>query len=806
MHLQPLDGEWEVCGPGERLPATVPGNIHVDLMRAGRIPDPAVGDNESRVSWVAQEDWTYRRLFTPEAELLACERVYLEFDGLDTLAEVRVNGKAVARTENMHRRFSFEVELLPGENLLEVEFASPVRYALDRAWDNLVINPSDSIPGSPYIRKAMYQWGWDWAPKIPTSGIWRPVRLVGRSRGRLTDVHVRQQHGESVSLFVEASAESFGGELPCAFALTSPDGNTRRQSVDTVDGRAQAEFPIENPKLWWPNGYGDQPLYTVQVELEGGDTRTLRVGLRTLELRQDFDEWGRSFAFVVNGVPVFAKGANWVPADQFPARVTDEDYRDLLESAADANMNMLRVWGGGIYESETFYDLCDRLGILVWQDFMFAGAHYPMEPEFLENVSAEVMDNIRRIRHHPCLALWCGNNEMEWFLSRGWGGEGDEERKKEYSDLFHELLPELVEAEDPATPYWPSSPYSGTPFLDPNDEDRGDGHYWEVWHGAASTFAYRMRFFRFMSEFGFQSFPTMPTVRSFAEPSDWNTSSYVMDLHQKSHVGNSKIISEMMDHFRLPANFRMMVYVSQILQAEAVRYGVEHWRRNRGRCMGTLYWQLNDCWPVASWSGMEYNHHRKALHYSAKKFFAPVLLSAEESDCGASLHVTNDSLERFHGEVRWSLERLDGEVLREGVCPVDALPEADTRVADFDFSDLLTDENRRETVLVYELRQGGERLHLGLVPFTPSKYLELPAPDISVEVKGSDGEITLALVARKTARFVMLYVPWHDVLFSDNFFDLPAGREVRVKMSRPDGLSSEEVAARLKVVSLRDSY
>ena len=859
MYRQSLNGDWQLSrvGTNEWFPAVVPGCVHTDLERAGVIPDPFYGDNEYDVEWIHNQDWLYRRVFQVDEKLLFEKRVFLCCKGLDTLATIRLNGQEVAHTDNMHRRWEFDVSGLikSGDNTIEVQFASPVEYVNRRmeAGQGNVISPSDSMPGSPFLRKAMYQWGWDWAPKLPTSGIWRDIELVGYSIARLLDVQIRQVHqdflpngrmtnvfphnhadqgldlesGEegNVRLIVESTVECWtDNPLRLHVALTNPQGDTQSKEVelspDTPVGRA--EFLIEYPELWWPNGYGEQPLYEVEVCLTQSSARgnsatelqssslsvaKKRIGLRSLELVQNPDEWGKTFYFQVNGVPIFAKGADWVPADQFPSRITQEQYRDLIESAASANMNLLRVWGGGIYENDCFYDLCDEYGILVWQDFMFACAHYPSDPDFLENVRQEAIDNIRRIRHHACLALWCGNNEQEWFFTERWS-QLDGERRKEYLALYYGLLPETVHTWDPDTPYWPASPASSKPFEDPNGEREGDSHYWDVWHGKLPFTAYRDHYPRFMSEFGFESLPSMKTVKSFSEPKDWNITSYIMEQHQKNDAGNGLILYYLGETFRFPTSFPMVVYVSQLLQAEAMRYGVEHWRRhrNRYRCMGTIYWQYNDSWPVASWSSIDYYHQWKALQYFARRFYAPVLLSVCETADSAKIHLTNDLVEPFLGEVRWSLERMDGQRLNEGNIKVNAPPLTDICVAQLDFSKFLNRQTSRECVLVYELYKSHERMSMGISTFVPTKFLELPEVEISAEVTEEEGMIGVYLNADKLARYVMLDAGDSDIRFSDNYFDLPAGRTVMVRVDNPNGMSATDLAERLTVISLRDSY
>ena len=822
MYAQSLDGAWQVRESGGRewIPAEVPGCIHTDLLSAGLIPNPFAEDNELRVSWVAEAGWIYKREFHPTPELLNEERIFLECDGLDTLASISINGEEVAGTDNMHRRYSFDVtELLhPGPNTIEISFASPVEYVRRLlGTDPYVTSPADSIPGSPYIRKAMYQWGWDWAPKIPTSGIWRSIRLAGRSFGRIESIRTSQVHGRSrADLSVKVEVERFGDtEITVCARLTSPDGTVMEELETVPEDREEAlfDFLIEDPKIWWPAGDGAQPLYLLQIELLSpertiADTGSLRLGLRTIELRQEQDEWGHTFMFVVNNTPIFAKGANWVPADQFPSRVASDTYTNLISGAARCNMNMLRVWGGGIYEDDRFYDLCDEYGILVWQDFMFACAFYPDDPAIYKNIQNEAVDNIRRIRHHPCLALWCGNNEIEWQLTSGCFNADVKTVTARYSRLFLELLQNICSAEDPSTPYRSSSSSSFEPFGEANSEHSGDAHYWDVWHGRKPFTDYRKHYFRFTSEFGFESLPAIETIAQFARPKDWNMTSRIMENHQKNAAGNELILYYMAHTFRFPRDFEAMVYVSQVLQGEAMRFGVEHWRRNRNgnRCMGTIYWQYNDCWPAASWSGIDYSGRYKALWYFAKRFYAPVLLSAEESADGAVLHVTNDTPSPFTGEVRWSLEQLDGSVLSHGEQKVEVPAESNLQVASLDFRDLLDMDARRQVVLVYQLLYGGGMVSMGMVPFAPSKYLELPDAAVTAGVSGLAEGTVIRLRSSHTARYVMLYVPGYNLRFSDNFFDLPAGRSVEVAVEDPCGLRTEDIAENLRILSLRDSY
>ena len=684
MQKQSLTGAWQFrqAGAQDWLPAQVPGGVHTDLLALGRIPDPFVADNELKVMWVAETDWEYRRSFNVDKDLLAQDNVTLVCDGLDTLADVYLNGEFLGHADNMFRCWEWDVKdlLHPGENEISIYFGSPVRF-ITAKHAQLPLPGGGDIPGGPHLRKAPCHWGWDWGPKLPPVGVWKDIRLEGYAV-RFEDVHVRQSLDETsatVSADITVETEGWDG-IQAVLTVTSPEGETfqtEESLLTLIEGDpsfANLSVQIPNPQLWWPNGYGAQPLYKVEVVLQDGkdilDRRTYKIGLRTVELSQELDQWGKEFAFYVNGVRLFAKGADWIPTDSLPTRITESMLEGLLQSAVDANMNMLRVWGGGYYPEDMFYDLCDRLGLLVWQDFMFACGIYPADADFFENVRIEAVENIRRLRHHTALAIWCGNNEMEQgWCDWGWNKPEDplnQRLKDGYDRMFHHMLPELLEIEDPDHPYWPSSASANTPFEGANDQIQGDCHYWDVWHGRKPFTAYRTQFPRFMSEFGFQALPPLKTIATYADPADWNMTSYIMEHHQRSGSGNGLMIAQMTDTFRMPRHFPSLVYLSLILQAEGIRYGVEHWRRNRNRVSGTLIWQLNDCWPVASWASLDYFGRWKALHYAAKRFYAPLLLSVADYGKTMKIHVTSDLVEPVDVQIRWRLETLDGKALQKG--------------------------------------------------------------------------------------------------------------------------------------------
>jgi beta-mannosidase len=824
MQKQSLTGAWQFrqAGAQDWLPAQVPGGVHTDLLALDRIPDPFVADNELKVMWVAETDWEYRRSFNLDKDLLAQDNVTLVCDGLDTLADVYLNGEFLGHADNMFRCWEWDVKdlLHTGENEIRIYFGSPVRF-ITAKQAQLPLPGGGDIPGGPHLRKAPCHWGWDWGPKLPPIGVWKDIRLEGYAV-RFEDVHVRQSLDEtSATVSADITVETDGWDgIQAVLTVISPEGETFQAEeglLTLTDGDpsfANLSVQIPNPQLWWPNGYGAQPLYRVEVVLQDGkdilDRRTYKIGLRTVELSQEPDQWGREFTFYVNGVRLFAKGADWIPTDSLPTRITESTLEGLLQSAVDANMNMLRVWGGGYYPEDMFYDLCDRLGLLVWQDFMFACGIYPADADFFENVRIEAVENIRRLRHHAALAIWCGNNEMEQgWCDWGWNKPEDplNQRLKEgYDRMFHHMLPELLEIEDPDHPYWPSSASANTPFEGANNQVQGDCHYWDVWHGRKPFTAYRTQFPRFMSEFGFQALPPLKTIATYADPADWNMTSYIMEHHQRSGSGNGLMIAQMTDTFRMPKNFPSLVYLSLILQAEGIRYGVEHWRRNRNRVSGTLIWQLNDCWPVASWASLDYFGRWKALHYAAKRFYAPLLLSVADYGKTMKVHVTSDLVEPVDVQIRWRLETLDGKALQKGEQVIRAEALADTLVSTHDFSTQVSADNQRNAVFVAEMWRDGQLAATSVTPFVANKHLELRKPGLKTQVSVEDQTLHVDVSARSLARFVELSLEDADVVFSDNYFDLPAGQTVRISAPLPEGWSAAQAESALKVQSLYDSY
>lgn len=788
MEHQKLKAGWRLLWHGKELETEVPCSLYTDLYRHGEIPDPYFRDNAAGAEELSREDCTYALTFDAAPEVFACPRAVLRFDGVDTLAEIVLNGTVIGKTYNMHRVWEFEVRglLRETENVLEVRLSSPLRYLAEQVEKNGSIPcNTDTTDGFPYLRKSSCMFGWDWGPRLPDMGIFRDVTLLGIHSARLTDVLVRQHHEEGsvrLSFSVRREGEADGTRI----TVFAPDGSVAAQG-DSPDA-----LEIKNPQLWWPRGYGEQPLYTVRVELLSGgaveDVWERRIGLRTMTVHREKDEWGESFAHEVNGVRVFAMGADYIPEDCLLPQITPETTRRLLEQCVEANYNAVRVWGGGFYPHDWFFDLCDEFGLLVWQDLMFACATYRLTEEFEENISREIEDNVRRIRHHASLGLWCGNNEMESFLYEGYGETPL--LKGDYTRMYSYIIPKIIRREDPDAFYWPSSPSSGGDFDDPQDETRGDAHYWAVWHGYRPFPDYRLHTFRYASEFGFESMPSMKQIEAFTEPEDRNPFSFVMQRHQKCFGGFSKMMVYMTQYLRYPTSLEEFVYASQLLQAQAMRYAVEHWRRHRGQCMGTIVWQLNDCWPVASWSSIDYSGRWKALHYFEKRFFAPVLLSCCEEgmlsqdmnlntrnppfEKSIRLNVVNETRQDRVLTVRWSLRDSRSQVIGGEHEQEIAVPALSTVWLD---KVELPQARVRQDHVVYTLLENGETVSEGSVLFGVPQIYEYADPKLTARVEGDE----IVVSAEAYAGSVAIRNENDDLLLSDNYFDMEAG-EKRVKI------------------------
>ena len=824
MNTKTIDlcGRWQFrqAGKGDFLPATVPGCVHTDLIANKRIPDPFVGDNEQKLQWIEEVDWEYRREFKVPAALLTLPRVELVCEGLDTIATITVNGRRVGATESMFIGYRFDVRkvLRPGVNQIVIRFGAPMKYVRKHRHLCNCIPPNDPVGGCCVIRKEQSSFGFDWGPRLATSGIYLPIRIEARPLWRIAAVSVRQRH---------------------------TDGKVNLNLVPTLDGRASKDLKwrshitygktavshsnglrlaIDNPRLWWPNGMGAQPLYTLTVELlhQGTvvDTWTRRIGLRTIKLDRHKDQWGQSFQFVVNGIPMFAKGANWIPGHSFQASMTSQIYEDTLQSAVDAHMNMIRIWGGGVYENDEFYDRCDEKGLLVWQDFMFACALYPGNPAFLASVTREFEYQIQRLSHHPAMALWCGNNELETAHSEI---RGNPKKRKAYEDIFYRILPETVKRLDPQRDYWPSSPHNPWGYAKGlvAGEKGGDTHDWSVWHGRQPATYFETTHNRFNSEFGMQAYASIETTRQFADPAKVNIFDPVMENHQKCRTGNSLIFHYIAQHYRFPRDFASLVYLSHVNQAWVIKTAVEHFRRSMPRTMGSLYWQLNDCWPVASWSSIEFGGRWRALHYAARRFHAPLLVSARRigteevvsinhrvnTISGAELYTVSDRMEPLSATLRWTLYHLNGKKLLSGSKQVRLRYGESVLQKKLNLKKELTTHGHESVYLRVWIAGGRSVLSETTVFFTAPRYMDLPRTKPALQVtKLGPARFKLVFQAKSFQPMVAVDVAGTGFRMSDNWFDLYPGVTRRVEVSLDKDCTVTQLRKKMSVMSLAQSY
>ncbi len=903
--------------PNTPIDTKVPSTVYGTLLEKGLMPDPYYRDNELKATRLMENDFAYETTFTLDGKDREADRLFLRFDGIDTLADVYLDGELLGTAYNMNRVWEYDITAQVKDDEadrvyhLKVVLHSPTRYISQENEKCPVGGSTDAMPGFSHLRKAACMFGWDWGPRLPDAGLFREVTVQRVKTARIAQVYITQQHeiaertarGNRVSSVrltadaeIEWMPEAGDALLKLAVYVTGPDGavlsgesGAVSAAIDSApsgnltdlnsglrSSHVRAELTVSDPQLWWPNGYGEQPLYRVEALLvsaqdacgeagvnpcrdadredsgkpgqeAGGISHPLdiwqkRIGLRTMTVNtdplpdeiwdahltdqaEDLDDGtdvvmshgnrkilmvdrkgeklpGRNFAFEVNGLQIFAMGADYIPEDNILTRQTRERTDMLLASAQEAHHNCIRIWGGGYFPDDFFYDVCDERGLVIWHDFMFACASYELSDAFEANVSAEIRQNIRRLRSHPSIGLWCGNNEMETEYEMKFSVKS----KKQFYDyirLYEYIIPKIVEQEDPQTFYWPSSPSSGGNFENSNAENVGDVHYWGVWHGNEAFTAYRKHHYRFLSEFGFQSFPALQTVRRFTEPQDRNVYSRVMELHQRNTSANGKILNYLSQTYLYPRDFDQLLYCSQLLQAEAIRYGVEHFRRFRGTCMGTVVWQLNDIWPVASWASLDYYGNWKALHYAEKRMFAPLLLSCEEHgeidqkpfvntlprpiDLSADLHVANETGEPVSGIVKWALRLPDSSVVRQGEFEVTAPAYGGAWLPHLDCNDI----DPLKVHLEYGLYVDGTNVSSGTTLFCAPKHYGFLDPELRVCVEGDRVTVTAANYAKS----VSVETETGILRLDDNFVDMEAGsRTFRILPGR-DFTEGKEAAA-----------
>lgn len=813
MHVIDLNGHWKVkaAGAAASIPATaaavrrwmdasVPGVIHTDLMKVGLIPDPFVGMNETQVHWVAEVPWVYRRTFDVSADVLNERRIELVAEGLDTVARIRINGKQIGTSRNMFTGVRFEVRgfLRPGTNSIEVRFASPVKSAkaAERVHGRLQV---ELEPQRVHIRKAQYSFGWDWGPRLTTSGIWRPIRIEAHSDARLRDpfVRVERLRGTGATLRVSAAIEARSRKRrTLRIRIEGHGAGVDRQIV--VSGRtAETAVTLARARLWWPNGSGDQPMYAaVLTLLEGSrevDTVRVPFAVRTVRLVQRPDREGRSFILEINGQRLFCKGADWIPADTFLPRVGQATYRRLLTLARDASMNMIRVWGGGIYEDDAFYELCDRLGLMVWQDFMYACGEYPDHAAFLKEAGREAEVVVRRLRNHPSIVLWCGNNECEWIFCARNPGKGPDDMRG--APIFRNVLPRVVRREDGTRPYWRSTPF-GTGF--PNDQRNGNHHQWEVWSAWKDFRAYEENTARFVSEFGFQGPANRKTMERVVGPGERDPQSPVMEHHNKQVEGTERLFRFIAAHFPVPRSFVDFVHTGQVLQAEALKCAVEHWRRRKFRTAGALFWQLNDCWPVTSWAVIDSDLRPKAAYYYARRFFAPVLVSLAKKGDALEVWGTNDTMSVVRCRLRVAVFSVKEDILWEAESPARVPPNASVVLRAIPES-VVRRADPRSTYVRAELRRGRHVLSVNRYYFTEYKHLDAARPHVAFSLKKTGRRTWTAVLTSSTlAPAVMVSSRSGAVEFSDNFVTLDPGRPctLTVRSALPAGKLRHDIVVR----------
>ncbi len=804
-----LNGLWEFkkVSDSKWMSATVPGCNYLDLMDNGVIADPFVGMNEKDCYFVAQTDWEYAKTVELTSEDLEHQEVYLKCDMLDTLCDVFVNGTKIAYTENCHIRYAFEIKryLKVGENTFRFLFRSPVNYVNEIAKSKPVPPNANGQNGVCFVRKPQCHFGWDWGPVLPPSGISGDIYLQSVDCAEITEIITVQKHYDNkVDVDVKTVIRKLDDKASdCIITLTCPDG-----SVKTLEAE-EGVFTIENPELWWTyelSGKDKQPLYTVKAQVVAGGNviseKEIKIGLRTLYLDRSRDKWGLNFQFVLNGVPVFAKGGNYIPSDSFITRFDNEKLKAMLEAARFSNFNIIRVWGGGYYESDDFYNLCDEMGILVWQDFAFACMPYPFfEEDFLGNVKNEIESNVKRLRHHASLALWSGNNEIE-TMSGGWMNMRKYIKWTEI--FFYQILEKEIRKYDTVTSFIPGSPCGSAYGEGINSDNVGDTHLWSVWHGMASMKEYRNRMTRFCSEFGFESLPDIKSIRLFADEKDYSLDSEVFTNHQKCGSGNDKMFYYIRTRFKLPQNFEDFIYLSQVTQMECISDATEHWRRNKGRCNGAIYWQFNDCWPVCSWASIDYYGNYKALQYTARHFNAPLSVSVEDTADYVKIHVLNDLNEKQQVTVRYDIFDFSRGIVKSEEKEIKVEAVKNEEVFTLWAEDLRKKFSLKKSGVLVRLYKDGVVVSRKTFLFSQEKNLLLPKTKLTFDAEAQGDKIAVTVAADKFARLVCVSSDISLKPFSDNYFDLLPGESKTITIPLENGIDEKEQLDAIKAISLTD--
>lgn len=830
-----LNGSWQFRRAGATAwhEATVPGTVHTDLLRIDQIPEPYYRLNERHSQWVDKCDWEYRHTFNVAEADATAPSLMLRFNGLDTYAEVTLNGEKILEADNMFRRWDVDVthKVLAGDNELLIHFFSPIArglqelesygYKLPATNDQAVNGGLESGEAlSVFMRKAPYHFGWDWGPRFVTSGVFRPIELIVQKSARIEDVYYRQDDisAKRAEITVIATIKALEDQSMELVIKDRESGSSYlKSSVNLRKGENIVELPmaIAKPRLWWTNGLGKAELYQLEASLVESavaiDTKEETIGIRSLEFVAERDDIGVSCYFKLNGEPLFIKGANHIPNDLFVDRMTEEVYDKEIADAKDANMNMLRVWGGGIYESDYFYKRCNEEGILIWQDFMFACSMYPNIDSFYKSIEQEAIDNVKRLRNNACIALWCGNNEIEgawnhYYERRGWGWkekmthEQREECWYAYNRIFKEVLPAVVERYDNRS-YRHSSPMTSQENVVAGDGTLTDGdiHYWGVWHSKKPFEEYHNVLGRFMSEYGFQSFPELRTIAQYAERGDYDIESEVMRSHQRSPIGNSTIAEYLDLYYNKPDNFEDFIYLQQVLQAEGIGMAIEAHRHNMPHTMGTLYWQINDCWPVASWSSTDYYRRWKALHYFVRRTFEAQMLTSKVVDGRLQVSFVNDYRSGIKGvELTATVMNPRGEVASQRKWQANIEANGVTRVMSEEMSEIFSD---KEQFIVVRAVSDGEQI--GESIFYPSKIkeMELPMVEPTIEVSVVDGVGEVTISSPVLLKNLWVDFPRQEGFFSDNYFDLLPGERVTITFTPASGLFDASEAIAYKTVN-----